>query len=238
MGFALGGVAAVRTRAEGIPSRQPLAKVPSESRFGFGVEHWSVGRVVKPVAVYREPSASASLLTRLKQSNANGYPTLVLLDTTREVDGVLWSRVWVAMRPNGTRGWVREGGLSFYTTTSLIDVDLAKRRLSVYVDSGLRASFRIAIGRPGLETPKGRFFVNQKLRPASPNGPYGVLAIGISAFQPKLSSWPQGGAIAIHGTNQPELLGKAVTHGCIRMSNRDVREVSRLVPAGSPVLIH
>jgi len=43
--------------------------------------------------------------------------------------------------------------------------------------------------------------------------------------------------VAIHGTNQPELVGQAVSHGCVRMRNRDIREVGRLVPAGSPVVI-
>jgi lipoprotein-anchoring transpeptidase ErfK/SrfK len=64
-----------------------------------------------------------------------------------------------------------------------------------------------------------------------------VLALGISAFQPKLSGWAQGGPVAIHGTNQPELIGQAVSHGCVRMRDKDVLAVSRVVPAGSPVEI-
>ena len=43
--------------------------------------------------------------------------------------------------------------------------------------------------------------------------------------------------MAIHGTNEDWLIGKAVSHGCVRMHNKDVLEVSRLVPAGSPVVI-
>ena len=46
--------------------------------------------------------------------------------------------------------------------------------------------------------------------------------MGISAFQPKLPHWPQGGPVAIHGTNQPELIGQAISHGCVRMRNRDM----------------
>ena len=98
-------------------------------------------------------------------------------------------------------------------------------------------TFAVAVGRPGLETPTGFYFINQKLRPPSPGGPYGVLALGISAFQPKLPDWPQGGPVAIHGTNEDRLIGKAVSHGCVRMHDKDVLEVSRLVPAGSPVVI-
>jgi lipoprotein-anchoring transpeptidase ErfK/SrfK len=43
--------------------------------------------------------------------------------------------------------------------------------------------------------------------------------------------------VAIHGTNEPWLIGKAVSHGCVRMLDKDVLAVSKVVPAGSPVVI-
>jgi lipoprotein-anchoring transpeptidase ErfK/SrfK len=64
-----------------------------------------------------------------------------------------------------------------------------------------------------------------------------VLALSLSAFQPKLSWWPGGGQVAIHGTNQDELIGQAVSHGCVRMHDAHILKVSGLVPAGSPVVI-
>jgi lipoprotein-anchoring transpeptidase ErfK/SrfK len=149
----------------------------------------------------------------------------------------VWYRVWLARRPNGSRGWVHEGELAFYTVSSKIVIDLSERKLRVYRRGDLQGTFPVAVGQPGLATPTGFFFVNQKLKPPSPGGPYGVLALGTSAFQPKLVYWPQGGPVAIHGTNEDYLIGKAVSHGCVRMHNKDVLEVSRLVPAGSPVVI-
>ena len=107
----------------------------------------------------------------------------------------------------------------------------------MYRRGELDGEYPVAVGRPGLETPTGFFFINQKLRPPYPGGAYGALAIGISAFQPKLSGWDQGGPVAIHGTNQPWLIGKAVSHGCVRMRDADVKAVSRMVPTGSPVVI-
>lgn len=44
--------------------------------------------------------------------------------------------------------------------------------------------------------------------------------------------------IAIHGTNKPELLGQAVSHGCIRMSNEDARRLYYEVEVGTPVIIY
>jgi lipoprotein-anchoring transpeptidase ErfK/SrfK len=44
--------------------------------------------------------------------------------------------------------------------------------------------------------------------------------------------------IAIHGTNNPELLGQAVSHGCIRMTNEAVRRLFHEVEIGTPVVIY
>lgn len=242
VGAALGGYAAVRARAGGATPRQspapvklpsPAASTASQPQY----ERWTVGKVVTKVAVRVRPNPGAPLKTVLGARNANGYPNVVLVQKVREVKGVTWYRVSLAMRPNGSHGWVREGGLAFYTTSAKIVIDLSERRLTVYRRGEEMGSYPVAVGRPGLETPTGQFFVNQKLVPPEPGGAYGALAIGISAFQPKLASWPQGGPVAIHGTDQGYLIGKAVSHGCVRMHDKDVLAVSKLVPVGSPVVI-
>lgn len=47
-----------------------------------------------------------------------------------------------------------------------------------------------------------------------------------------------GGEIAIHGTDRPELLGQDVSHGCIRVSNEDVRRLYHELEVGTPVVIY
>jgi lipoprotein-anchoring transpeptidase ErfK/SrfK len=239
---ALGGYAAVRARAEGSGARQVLAPVPQPTPGPSGsaapqYERWTVGKALGPVAVYARPSTSAVVKTQLGRLNQNGYPNVVLVDKTRDVGGTVWYCVWLAMRPNESRGWIPEGRLAFYTTSAKITIDLSQRRLRVYRRGSLMGTYSVAVGRPGLETPTGFFFVNQKLKPPSPGGAYGALALGISAFQPKLPGWVQGGPVAIHGTNEDSLIGKAISHGCVRMHDKDVLAVSRLVPVGSPVVI-
>ncbi len=243
--LAAGGWSVVRARAEGggavqspapvvVPTPGPAA---SESPPAPSYETWVVGKAVGEVVVRTKPSDGAPVKVRLEKRNYHDYPTVVLVDTARNVDGVTWHRVWLSVRPNGSRGWVKEGQLAFYTTSAKIEIDLSERILRVYRRGELRGEYTVAVGKPALPTPAGFFFVNQKLEPADPGGVYGVLALGISAFQPDLADWPNGGPVAIHGTNQPELIGQAVSHGCVRMRNRDIREVGRLVPAGSPVVI-
>jgi lipoprotein-anchoring transpeptidase ErfK/SrfK len=248
LGAAVGGYAVIRARADVadstgvVPGKQVLAPVvmPTPAPSGSPqpqYERWTVGIARRPITVLRRPADGAPVLTRLPMVTPADYPTVVLVDEVREVHGVPWYRVWLAVPPNESRGWVRDGQMAFYTTASKIVIDLSQRELMVYRRGELLNTFPVAVGRPGLETPTGHFFITQKLRPPDPSGVYGVLQLGTSATQPKLNGWPDGGLVAIHGTNEPGLIGKAISHGCVRMKNAAVQEVSSLVPAGSPVII-
>jgi lipoprotein-anchoring transpeptidase ErfK/SrfK len=94
-----------------------------------------------------------------------------------------------------------------------------------------------AVGSAATPTPTGSFYVNQRLVPTDPSGPFGPGAVGISAFSNVLTGWTQGGPIAIHGTNEPWSIGKAVSNGCIRLPNPVLRRVFAQAVGGTPVLI-
>jgi len=192
---------------------------------------------VRPLSAYAQPSTGSRVKAQFAKYNANHYPAVFLVKATKQVGGTVWYDVWLPIRPNGSRGWIREGSVTVFTTTAMIRIDLSARRLTVYRRGAKLGSFPVAVGTPQLPTPTGFYYVDQKLRPATPGGPYGVLAIGISAFQPRLPNWPGGGPVAIHGTNQDALIGQAVSHGCVRMHNADVLKVGAWVPTGSPVVI-
>ena len=192
---ALGGYAAVRARAQGSGASQVLAPVPQPTPAPSGAtepqyDRWTVGKAVGPVTVYTRPSTSAPVKTRLGKVNQNGYPTLVLVDTTKEMGGQRLVPVWLAMRPNESRGWIPEGKLAFYTTSAKITIDLSERKLSVYRRGALVGTYPVAVGKPGLTTPTGYFFINQKLQAA-------VARTAPTACSPSASarsspSWPTG----------------------------------------------
>jgi lipoprotein-anchoring transpeptidase ErfK/SrfK len=238
----LGGYAAVRARAEGSGASQSLAPVPSPTPAPSGesqpqYDRWTVGVAQRPLTVYRRADPDAPVRAKLPMQTSADYPMVVLIDSIKEVDGVTWYEARIPVRPNETSGWIREGQLALYSTTSKIVIDLSERKLSVYRRGSLVQTFPVAVGKPGLATPTGDYYLTQKLRPPDPTGVYGVLQLGTSAFQPKLNDWPDGGQVGIHGTNEPWLIGKAVSHGCVRMKDAAVQEVSRLVPTGSPIEI-
>ena len=139
--------------------------------------------------------------------------------------GAQWYRVQLPLKPNGSTGWVRATDVELAPVTTRIEVDLSERRVTLF-DRGRRVlSATAAIGSPQTPTPTGRYYVNQRLVPDDPSGPFGPGAIGISAFSEVLTGWTQGGPIAIHGTNRPDLLGRAVSNGCIRVRNDLLRRL-------------
>ena len=194
---------------------------------------WLVAETRTTTVVYRRPSSSAQTLATLPRLNAHGCVTVMLVRRAATVAGATWYQVWLPRRPNFSSGWVSAAGVGTYSTPAEIVIDLSERRLTVFRDGRSEGRFSVAVGSAAYPTPPGLFFVAEKTTPI-PGGPYGVLALGLSGYQPRL---PSLGALAIHGTDDVALIGKAVSDGCIRMSNADVLKVSRWVPTGSPVLI-
>lgn len=186
---------------------------------------------------YRRPGAGR--LASFGPENVNGVPTVFGVLAKRVDAGctVRWYRVQLPLKPNGITGWVRAGDVELAPVTTRIEVDLSERRVTLF-DRGRRVlSATAAIGSSKTPTPTGRYYVNQRLVPTDPSGPFGPGAVGISAFSDVLTGWTQGGPIAIHGTNRPDLLGRAVSNGCIRVRNDLLQRIFDRTLAGTPVTV-
>lgn len=121
-------------------------------------------------------------------------------------------------------------------------VKLNAKRVYVYKGDRPIKSYPIAIGKTGYETPQGSFnifsrevdptfksFKTGAIIPPGKNNPLGVRWIGV---------WTDGKTqIGFHGTNRPQSIGKAVSHGCIRMHNKDVIALYEKVQIGTLVQI-
>ena len=94
----------------------------------------------------------------------------------------------------------------------------------------------VAAGAPATPTPLGHFFIDIVVKITRPTGAYGPYQLSVAGFSDVLQSFGGGpGQIAIHGTNHPELIGRFVSNGCIRMNNDDVSALADLAPIGTPV---
>lgn len=188
------------------------------------------------LGIWKKPSETKPAQESLKMVNPLGQDLTMLVSGERTLDGQDWLQVYLPERPNESEGWVREHDVRLVKLRERIEVDLSKYRLWYYKDDKLIDSFKVGIGRNIWPTPTGTFYVWALVKQASPTGPYGAFAMGLSGFSPVLSDWPGGGRVAIHGTANPADPGHKVSHGCIRVFNRDVLELKH-VPMGTPVII-
>lgn len=190
------------------------------------------------LTVWRGPSTSAGRRWSFPTRNPVGQPLEFLVArTARDDHGGAWLRILLPIRPNGAAGWVRKADVAVHRARQRIVVDLSARTLRYYRDGGLADRFQVGIGRPETPTAVGTFYVWAQVPQASPVGPYGVFALGLSGFSPVLKDWPGGGRMAIHGTPNSGDRGQLVSHGCIRVYNSDMANLTG-VPLGTPVVIH
>jgi lipoprotein-anchoring transpeptidase ErfK/SrfK len=149
-----------------------------------------------------------------------------------------WLHVAVSTRPNGRQAWVRASDVTVRTVPNWIRVELGSRKATVYHGATVVMEAPVAIGKDSAPTPTGSYFVDGALKLRNPNGEYGAYQLSISAFSDIFQQFGSGvGQVALHGTNRPDLLGQAVSHGCVRFSNEAITQMVDLAPLGTPVEI-
>jgi len=107
-----------------------------------------------------------------------------------------------------------------------IIIDTKNHILKLFNDNDFVKEYPVAVGKPSTPTPEGNWSIIKK-------GLWGEQFGG--HFMQLSVPW---GIYGIHGTNKPWSVGKAVSHGCVRMYNKDAKELYDLVPIGTPVQIY
>lgn len=133
--------------------------------------------------------------------------------------------------------------------TRVIKIDTREKRLRLYEGEKLLATLPITPGSGHLATPPGTWRIlgiaqmptfrwdksvleygvrssSYYQLPLGPNNPVGVMWIGLN--KP---------GIGIHGTNQPQTIGRSASHGCMRTANWDVVRLVKMITQGMTVII-
>ena len=200
------------------------------------VTHWA--HPVRKAPIRWLPNSGARLITRTHYLTEDGFPEVYpVLRRWRDATWHTWLEVRIPMRPNGRKGWVRRSALGpRYRVRTVLVVVRHELRATLYRRGHRIWRAPVGIGKPSTPTPTGHFWIREKFRTPVPGGLYGPVAFGSSDYS-VLSDWPGGGIIGIHGTSEPFLIPGRPSHGCIRVQNRAVRRLWRLMPVGTPLLI-
>ncbi|OXS58030.1 hypothetical protein B1A99_15480 [Cohnella sp. CIP 111063] len=107
-----------------------------------------------------------------------------------------------------------------------IIVDKSNHRLAVVSGDVILRNYEVGLG--GDKTPEGKFFISEKVKDpnGSSTGAFGSRGMTLSHTR-----------YGIHGTDEPDSMGKDESLGCVRMKTEDIEELYDLVPMGTPVTI-
>lgn len=125
-----------------------------------------------------------------------------------------------------------------------LEIRLSRRQVTLYRGDTPVKSYPIAVGRPGWETPTGSYEVKQMIKNPTWVHPLrkGVVIPGGDPENPLgrywIGFWTDGkNWIGFHGTPTPRSIGRAASHGCVRMYNKDVEELFKQVTMGTVVTV-
>ena len=188
--------------------------------------------------VRAQPRVDAPIVSRLRSMTEDLRPEVYLaLRSRRDAAGRLWIQIRVPMRPNGRTGLVsREALGTLHAVSTSLVIDKRLFRATLRRDGRVIWTAPIGHGAPGTPTPAGHFYIRELLHNAFGSSLYGPWAFGTSAYS-RLSEWPGGGVIGIHGTNAPQLIPGRPSHGCIRLPNAAISKLADLMPIGTPIRI-
>ena len=193
--------------------------------------HFTIARAVGEwLDTYRSPVDAEVWWSLSNPGPYEGDRVVLVLDSQDD-----WLLVDIPVRPNGTTAWVHRSDVTLSTHDARIVVDLSAMRLWAWEDGVLVAEGAIALGTDETPTPPGRYFLNEIQAQEDPDTLFGSWILGTSGFSEALEEVDGGDpAVAIHGTNDPSVLGTRVSLGCIRV-HEDVVERLALLPLGTPV---
>jgi lipoprotein-anchoring transpeptidase ErfK/SrfK len=170
----------------------------------------------------------------------------VFLVKQQRSDG--WVQVLLPVRPNGSTGWIKNDDVTLTANPFRIDVELGKHTITVNKGNDVVYTGTVAVGAtdPPLPdvghptpTPTGEYYLRVLLQNPDPSSVYGPYAYGLSSHSETLDSYAGGDAeVGIHGNNDASVLGKNVTHGCIRMDNDAITMLAKQLPLGTPVTVN
>jgi lipoprotein-anchoring transpeptidase ErfK/SrfK len=182
------------------------------------------------------PGPGAAAPDRTVPGSWFGYPSVLPVIATQPG----WLEVRLAQRPNGSTTWVQQSDVTLSATPYAIVVDLGRNHVDVFQNGSQIFNFAAGVGAPNDPTPTGNYFMTMIYPPPGPG--YGPFVLVTSDHSDSISDWENSGdaIIGIHGpiTSYDDSLigstGAQISHGCIRLHDADLAQLSK-IPAGTPI---
>jgi len=212
-----------------------VAGSPPQAQASTPQTLYSVGSEVgvphRGMTLLHAAPGSRHVLARIGPRTIFGSPIrLAVVGTTGE-----WLAVISAALGNRVRGFVHRSKVRLLHVPVSLEVDRTSRWLRVWRMGRVLRKFEIAVGALATPTPRGRFAITDKLWDFMPSI-YGCCTLALSGHQTRLApGWTGGDRLAIHAGSG---IGRAVSNGCLRAAETDMRYLMELLPLGTQVVVH
>jgi lipoprotein-anchoring transpeptidase ErfK/SrfK len=225
------------------PKTQPQATTPAGQATSTGADAAPAAREARltpPLAFHVRRRAElrtapgGKVVATVKTKTEFNSPTIMAVAARKPG----WVLVRTSVRAHHV-GWLPSTAGVLFSQPRTLVVDLSQRTLSVFHRGRRTDTYKVAIGTAATPTPRGRFAVTDRLTTSEDNSEYGCCILALTGHQPKIAQgWGGGDRVAIHATPHAWTIGKPVSHGCLRASNRALHRLMRQVRLGTPVTIH
>jgi hypothetical protein len=204
----------------------------------FSFSQWAY--VARISNVYASPTRYSRVITRLHLYTEDGFPEIYLLLKAHWTHPHHeWVQLRIPGRPNGRTGWVLRRMLgSFHVTHQLLVVNREALHMYLYENGRRIWSAPVGVGRPGMPTPAGHFWIRERFVIPDRSSGYYPYAFGTADYS-TLTDWPGGGVVGIHGpfgATWSQIPGR-ISHGCIRLHIPDDFWLGSHLHLGTPLWV-
>jgi hypothetical protein len=214
-----------------IPPDQILSNEMSLTQYAY------VHRIAN---VYGQPTTHSRRISKLSWFTEDGFNSIyILLRAHWSSPRAEWVEIRIPGRPNGRTGWVQRNALGrFHVTHDAVVVNRGRMRMFYYRNGRQIWSAPVGVGAPGMPTPTGHFWINERFVISDRSNGYYPYAFGTTDYS-TLTDWPGGGVVGIHGPfgAPASAIPGRISHGCIRLRIRDDFWLGRHMQLGTPVRV-
>jgi len=233
--------------ATAVPNPQPATQpgaaapvnVPADAPAGGTFTHTLSAKVSRPT-LHTTPGGPAFTPTfngtALPAVNPTVFGNTLVYRVIAGQPGDVWAKVFVPARPNGTTAWVQTSQFNWGSSNRMIQINVSNNTVTIFEGSNVLLTTAAVTGKSSSRTPLANGWVEEIM--AGPSSAYGPRLLSLGIFSDSLNSF--GGSIpkiALHGTNNPSLMGQYASNGCIRVPNDIINQIAGLMPVGSKVII-
>ena len=199
----------------------------------------TVNSQLEIVQVFSQPDPEKKTTTLI--TNPGPFEGSRTLETTgRMTEEFL--EVILPIAPNNSTGWIQQSSATLGETETLLIIDISERKAALFIGEDLILEAPVAIGAAQTPTPAVEAIIDTIWDRSTSETflpfLYGQLLFGLNKHSEALEDFDgKRPALAIHGTDEPELIGSAVSNGCIRMYNSDIALFAEHVTLGTRVSI-